>query len=311
MGSDNFTITLVTVAVMLAYAIPGYLLVKTKAVKSDSIPAFAKVLMYVCQPALAIYSFNQVDYTPELFRDMGIFFGISMGLLLVCMGILYLFLRNKKQDIRYRIAIIGGCFGNCAFLGVPLLEALLPNYPNAVVFSTVFFIAMSILCWTVGSAIITQNLKYVSIKKILLNPAVLALIVALPLFFTNTKLPDSLDTMTTLLGKMSTPLCMIIMGMRLATSKLKPIFGEPLQYFTVVIKQLLFPLFGLLVVWFLPIAVEIKQTLFIMCCCPTASIVQSLSEMLGEGQEPAANLVLLSSMTCVLTIPLVLLIPIV
>ncbi len=196
----NFIVTLSTVAIMLAYAIPGYLLVKTKAVKEDSIPAFAKVLMYVCQPALAIYSFNQVDYSVSLVKEIGIFFGISMAILLCFMGLLYLLLHKKAADVRYRIAIIGGCFGNCAFLGVPLLEALLPEYPNAVVFSTVFFIAMSILCWTIGSALITQNLKYMSIKKIILNPAELALVVALPLFFTSTKLPDELDTMVTLLG---------------------------------------------------------------------------------------------------------------
>lgn len=305
----NFIVTLTTVAVMLAYAIPGFLLVRTKAVKSDAIPAFAKVLMYVSQPALAIYSFNKVDCTPSLLKEIGIFFGISMAILLCFMGISYLIFHKKSADVRYRIAIIGGCFGNCAFLGVPLLEALLPNYPNAVVFSTVFFIAMSILCWTIGSALITQNLKYMSVKKIIFNPAVLALVVALPLFFTNTKLPDSLDTMVTLLGKMSTPLCMLIMGMRLATCKIKSVFGDKLLYLTAFIKQLLFPLFGLLVVWFIPIAVEIKQTLFIMCCCPTASIVQSLSEMLGEGQEASANLVLLSSLSCIATIPLVLLIP--
>ena len=57
---DNFLITLTTVALMLAYAAPGFLVVKTKLIKEESISAFAFVLMYICQPCLVIYSFNQV-----------------------------------------------------------------------------------------------------------------------------------------------------------------------------------------------------------------------------------------------------------
>ena len=47
---NEFLITLATVGIMLAYAVPGYILIKVKAVKADSISAFSKLLMYVCSP---------------------------------------------------------------------------------------------------------------------------------------------------------------------------------------------------------------------------------------------------------------------
>ena len=56
----NFTVTLQCVLIMLAYAVPGYVLVKSKKVPEKSISSFAALLMYVLQPFLTIYSFQQV-----------------------------------------------------------------------------------------------------------------------------------------------------------------------------------------------------------------------------------------------------------
>ena len=71
-----FLTTLILVGIMLLTAMPGYILVKIKAVKPESISAFSKVLMYVCQPALTVYSFNKADFTKQLGINLLIFLGI-------------------------------------------------------------------------------------------------------------------------------------------------------------------------------------------------------------------------------------------
>ena len=55
----NFLITVGTVAVMLAYAVPGFLFIKTKLIPEKHIPSFARLLLYVCQPCLTTYSIQQ------------------------------------------------------------------------------------------------------------------------------------------------------------------------------------------------------------------------------------------------------------
>ncbi len=62
----QFKTTLIMVGIMLAYAVPGYIIIKAKAVKSDHIASFSKLLMYVCQPALTLYSFNKADFSKQL-----------------------------------------------------------------------------------------------------------------------------------------------------------------------------------------------------------------------------------------------------
>lgn len=305
---ELFLITLTTVGIMLAYAIPGFVTVKTGIIKPQAISAFAVILMYVCQPCLTIYSLTRVEYSPDVFVRMMIFLALTFVLQAVVLGVYYVIFRKKQDNVAVRISNVAVAFGNVGFLGVPLLESIFPDNPEVLVYSTAFLIGMNLLGWTFASAIITRDKKYVSLKKAIFNPATVGLIIGLPLFFTGVKMPAQLDSMITLLGKMTTPLCMLIMGMRLAVNSPRSVFCRPMQYVVVVFKQVVFGLIALLLVWFLPLPTYFKETMFILACTPVASVVLNFAEMLGEGQETAANLVLLGTMSSIITIPMMTLI---
>lgn len=298
------TAALSAVLVMLIYAVPGFLMIKSRIVSKDSISAFAKLLMYVCSPALVIYSVSRVEYTSKTALDML----IVLAFLLIMQGgtvfLVYLLLKKKYSDAKYRIYTLATCFANCAFMGVPVLEALLPDYPEAIAFSAMASLSLNVLGWTVGSFIITDDVKHMSPKKIIFNPTTLALVAVLPIFFFKITLPDTVGTVITMLGKMTTPLCMLIMGMRLATSSFKEVFGNLRQYLVVGIKQIAFPLLCLGVLLLLPIDSGMRASVYIMMCCPVASVVLNFAEMLGKGQKEAANLVLLGTLLSTVTIPL-------
>ena len=300
----EFLVTITTVGVMLLYSAPGFLLVKAKKIDPSAISAFATVLMYICQSCLVVYSFQKVQYTPALFLNMLTFFALAVFLQAALLGTYYMLFRKKYSDVRRRIATIACTFGNCAFMGVPLLEHLLPDYPNAVVFSAVYSISMNLLGWTIASAIIANDPGYIKPKNFFLNPSMIALYIALPLFFTHTYIGGNVfGDAVFLLGKMTTPLCMLIMGMRLACVPLRKIVTSRLNYFVLVMKQIAMPVFGLFLLFFLPLETDMKMTFYIICCCPVASVVLNYSELIGEGQDTAANLVLFGTFSSILTIP--------
>ena len=307
----EFKTTLIMVGIMLAYAVPGFILIKVKAVKPDHISSFSKLLMFVCQPALTLYSFNKADFTKELGVNLLIFLGIITLVQLIFIGVFYLIFRKKMGDVRYRITTIATTLSNCSFLGVPLLEAIFPNSPNVAVYSMMYFLSMSLLGWTLVSAIITRDKKYISIKKILINPATLSIAISLPFFFTRFKIGaengqflEQIGKMIDVLGKMTTPLCMLVMGMRLATIKVKSLFNNWMQYFALAINQIVFPLCVLGLLTLLRVDEELKWCMFVMCSCPIAAVVQNYAEILGEGQDIAANLVLLGTISSIVTLPL-------
>lgn len=304
----QFGTVALNVAVMLAYAVPGFIFIKTKFLNQDSIKALAKVLLYFCQPCLSLYSFQKATYTKELFVNMLIFLALSFALQLSFILILSIIFRKKKDEARFRIATIAPVLGNVGFFGIPLIEALLPDNPEAIAYAATFIIALNVTAWTVGAYIITGDKSYIRPKKILLNPPVLTLFVSLPLFFTKTVLPPILLNFVTVPAKFTTPLCMIILGMRFASADMKKLFTEPTVYISTVIKLVIFPLAAFLVTHWLPIDNVMKVTIYILCCCPSASVILSLSEIRDTGgQIYAANTILMTAIFCIITIPLLLL----
>lgn len=304
----SFSITLVYVAIMLAYAVPGFFLIKFKAIEPDKIAAFSKLLLFVAQPCQVIAAFQKLEYSSEVMINMGIAFLVSFTLQCLLLFSMWLLLKKKLDDIGNRVFVCASFMTNCTFMGVPLLESLMPGYPEGPVYAMMFSMSMNILAWTVCAYIITKNKSYISIKKIIINPAVLPLFVAVPLFMANIILPAQVGEMVDLLGKMTTPLCMIILGMRLATVKLKDTFFVAGHYGMVLINQIIMPLLSYGLCTVVGLDSDMRKALVIICCCPIAAIVLNLTEILQKGQKTAGSLVLVGTLLSVITIPLVTLI---
>ena len=302
----SFSVTLITVATMLLYAVPGYLLVKGRLLPKESISAFATLLLYACAPFQTIYAIQQLDFSMYMLKYLILTLVLGLVLMGGTLGIVYFVLRKRQQDVRYRICTVAAAMGNCGFMGIPLLEALLPDYPQAVGFASMFFMAMNILMWTLVSFIITRDRRYISLKKVFVNPSVIAMGVALVLFFGRIRLTGQISELVVTLNKMSTVVCMLILGMRLALVPIKPMFTSGIQYVAIALKLFVFPLAALAICSLLPVEREFAMGIYIICCAPTGNMVLSFAELLGEGQDTAANVVLLSTLLSMLTIPLML-----
>lgn len=310
---DTFLVALCAVGVLLISAVPGYILVKRKMLSEECIPGFSKILLFVCQPCLAVYSFSTLEFSLENLKNIGIFALLIVAVHAIMLGGAYLILKRKSAEPVYRIMTIATTFGNCAFFGIPVIEAMMPaEAPTLIVYTTVYAVVMNVLGWTVGSAIISHNTKYISVKKIFLNPAMIGFAVALLLYVLRFRFDGAfgaqLGSMITATARMATPLSMVVMGMRLATMKLSEMFTDWRIYLTLAVKQLIMPLVGFALVFFLKdLDLNLRRTFYITCACPVASIVMNFSEIVGEGQDSAAKLVLIGTILSIGTLPLMML----
>lgn len=303
----SFTITLTLVATMLAYAVPAFLLIKAKLARETAIPGIAAILLYICTPSIIINSFQQADFNKDTVFDLLCFAMLAIVLLGIVMGGAYLALRRRFDDARTRVATVASAMGNYGFFGIPLLNGLMPDAPNAVIFVAIMSIFLNFSAFTFGSMIISGDKKYISLRKIFLNPSVLSAAVAIPLFLLNVKLPTQVSSILQLFVTISTPLCMFVLGMRLATVKLSDLFSNPYSYLSVFLKQIVSPLLAILITSLVPFNPVMEKTLIILCACPTASIILNISEVIDSGQKHAVNVVLLGTILCILTIPFTLL----
>lgn len=305
----SFQIAFSNVLITLLFIVPGFIICKLKKATAEHLSTMSAVLIYVCSPCMIVNSFLQLQFSWSGFGKMALFFGVTLVLQIAFMLILYLVFRKKYADSKYRILTIGSVLGNVGFFGLPVVKAILPDFPEVTCYSSVYVLSMNMLVFTMGVFCLTNDKKYVSIRSAILNPATFSVLVALPLYFFGVRqyMPDLLADSIELLGNMTTPLCMIILGIRLATVSFKKLFTRPIIYIICALKMLIFPLFCYLAVYFLPLDFAFKASVLILSSVPCASVILNLAEMHRAETELAANCVLITTLLCFITIPVLVL----
>lgn len=296
---------------LVALSVPGFVLTKTKLLKAEATKPFTNFLLYVCQPFLVIQSFINANYSKELLANMGfvLLFGFLFlfGFTLLCM----LCFKWMKDDVVRRASIGASVFSNCAFMGIPFLQALFPGNPVPILYCTVFTIMFNLLGWTLLVFVITGEKKHVNIKRAILNPPTLALVVALPLFFINVSVPSQVMKPIDFLANMTSPVSMTVLGIRLAGIKFRELFADARLYAVVAAKLVIVPLIslGILLLFslFLPIDEMTRTTVYIMMAMPTATTVVLFSERYDIDSAYATKATLITSILSFITVPVLLL----
>lgn len=299
----------INVLTMLMYMACGFILVKSKKADPSHAKSLSAFLLYICSPCMIINAFSEMEYSLGSFLEIIKFFFTAIAVMLLFFIILYVVLRKRYEDPKYRIFSIGSVLGNVGFFGLPLVKALFPGYPLAVCYCMAYVVAMNLIVFTVGVFMITQNKKFISLKTVFFNPTTVALVIALPIYFFGITLPSPLAGAVSLLGSVTTAICMLVLGMRLASMSLKKVFSQPFTYITALSKLVVFPIFAFLCVCFLPFFDDIfKTTLFVLSAAPSAAFILTLAELHNKEQELSANIVLVASVMSIITLPLLLLI---
>lgn len=301
-----FTIALTNVLVTLCYILPGFELCKWGKVSEKHLSTISTILVYLCSPCMIISALLQLPLTAKFAADMGLFFVITLALQLLFMLIIYLIFRKKYDNPQYRVLTVASVMGNVSFFGMPIIKALFPNDPELMAFSCVASLALNILVFTAGVFCVTGDKRNVNIFKGIFNPNTIGFAIGIALSAVNAGsfLPEALANAVRLLGDMSTPVCMIILGIRLASVSFSKLFTRPIVYAAVIMKLIVFPLFCYAAVYFLPLTQTFKASMLILSAAPCASMVLNVAEIYHGETELSANCVLLATLSCFITIPL-------
>lgn len=322
----DFLTSLISVASLVALAIPAFILRKLNKFPENAVDTLVKVLILVSQPFIIISSFLQKEYDPNLIINMGITLAISFAyhvILFIVARIIFLRKRSEEEQEQMKaktdkVCVICSFMGNCGFMGIPVMKALFPGSPEMLMYTAVINISFNMTAWSLGIYTMSGNKKDMGIKKMLLNGPTLALIIGLPLFFFQANIIEvapavmpPIKTVINYLAEMTLPLSMLILGIRLAEMPLKKIFDTPKVYATCAVKLILSPLlcFGicLLLRMLFPIDSAVITTVFIVMAMPSAAITISFAEMYNGDNYMAVKCMLLSTILSVVTIPLLML----
>ena len=298
----SYSALLSKMLVLLIFICIGVLCSKLHIIDEHSSGALNKLVLYICGPMMILHAALNVQ-TDLSMRDvlMLLFYGVLFQLFLLLVGLLLSRLICGKKPINGVFAL-ETAFGNIVFMGIPVVSALYGE--GAVFLLTVCAIPFNFFVFTVGILLILRGEKArIPWKRVLYNPSLIAVFIALALFFLRPKLPGAVTETMNYLGQMVVPLSMILIGAALGRMSLKTIFGSGLSYVACAIKLLLMP-----ALLFFAFRVLIKDPLIlgiftVMAAMPCPSISPILCAEYGGDSGFASRCVFLSTLLSLATVP--------
>jgi len=283
----------------------GFVCAKIKVTSPEMTKHFSSFIINITLPALLFTSFQR-PFSNELLREAGLVFGLSVLVygLSILIALIYPKILGMKGPERgvHRYAIV---ISNSGFIGYPMVEAFLG--PAFLFHAVIFNIPYSFLAFSVCAWFISKEGEY-SLKlswKTFLNPNVIATFLGLLCFLFSIRLPGFLYSCFKMTGDMTSPLSMIVIGTTLAQANVRQVFGRWQVYVTVLMRLLVLPAIMGVIFYLLGIRGPIFVMGILITAMPAGSATSILASLYRTTQEEAGSLVFLSTMLCMVTVPLV------
>ena len=221
---NNFYTVFVQVLILFIFMGFGFVGEKKKLISTEGSKVISDIILYFVTPCLIINSLNikfDSDKLSGLLICLVAFFVIQIAsVLLVCLLL-------KKDHISTRVLRFAVVFSNVGYMGLPLQKAVLGD--EGVFYGSVCVAAFNVFVWTYGIICMSGDKKQMSVKKLILNPGIIAVTIGLILFFFSIKLPTPVSSAISGMAVLNTPLAMMVIGFNLARSNLLAALRDKLR----------------------------------------------------------------------------------
>ena len=281
---------------MAIFCVIGYILHRRNMISKEGCRAFSTLLLYVILPCVIISSFFRESNTETTWKLL-ISFGVSALLVVVSIAISKLLYRKNPVDE------FSSSFSNAGFMGMPLVSAAYGS--DAVFYIAGFTALLNILQWTYGQRLLSKD-KKLSLKKVILNPLVIALGLGLLVYFLQLRLPIQIQSCITAISACNSPIAMIILGYYLSETPFKDIFIFKQGYWVTFGRLIFIPVLSMMLLYLVPgLDVSIKQIMLIAVCAPVGINVAIYAQRLEKDYIRAVILICQSTILCIITMPII------
>lgn len=284
----------------------GFAVVKAGLLKKEDSKVLSMITLYLIMPCMIIDAF-QVDFTSEKLQGLlltTIGAAIVNGLYILMAGALSKPLRLTNVE---RTSVI---YANAGNLIVPIISSLFGR--EYVLYTSGFMIVQTILLFT-HCRMALGGRESVNWKGIVTNVNVIAIAFGLVLFISGMRFPAMLSDAISSVGDCVGPISMIVTGMLLggfSWNKLGQYKKLPL---VLAMRLIAFPAVILVIYKFSPLktlapdGASLLLVSFLAAAAPTASSVTQLSQVYGGDSEYAGLINMISTLLCIITMPLMVL----
>ena len=329
----NIIDLVINVLILFIMMVPGVIMKKCNLCSDGFGKGISNLVLYIAQPCLIVYAYLSCDASfSDIWLGCLMTFVLSFVAHLIFTAIALPVFR-KAPDGACRMLRFATIFSNAAFMGIPLIQAIIPD-PTAAIYASIYNITFNLFLWTLGVKLCTDGIEHmnndedcdcheqltvhkeVSIKKLVFHPVTLASVIGLVLLILGINnatiasvhlgvVSDSLLMLKNLVA----PLSMVVIGLRLAELDLHGFFKDVYMYVFLVLRHLALPIATVgvmeLLSLFLPISDTVELVIAIMASAPAATSATMFAEKYDCDAPYVSRLVTVSTILCIATMPLV------
>ena len=287
--------------ILLALMVCGYLAVKRNWLTAEGWRSLNQVTVKLLYPFLMLSIVSSYDYTDgsDLVRQ-NLLLVVLYYVVMVLTGYLFVWIRKPPKSQK-NLEILMVIFSNIGFVGIPLVRAL---YGDGFAFYVLFYImGFNLLCFTYGVYLASDGGQFD--WKSFFNAGTIGTIAAILIYLFRIPIAAPIQSFFDYLGGMIIPTSMILIGGSVAQQDLKEVLTSRKNYLVSAGRLFLAPLLGAVAVRFLPFDPRLKGVFVLLCAMPIGATAGTLAEVYcGRGKE-CNSTIALSTIACVVTIPLV------
>lgn len=285
------------IAIMALLMAVGVILSKAKMLREESTKDLGAILLRLIIPCVIVKSYI-TEYTQERLYQLGASMLLALTGFTVAMLISWVVFGKRK-----RIENFAASFCNAGFIGIPLAQAVIGE--EGVFFMAASIALLNLFQWTYGVYIMTDRKDAISIKAILKNPVVIAILLGIALFLTQLPVPEIVTNALGLIAGMNTPIAMLLLGTYMARLPVKQFFFDKRAYLCVLFRLVIIPLVVALVYMWLPVQdTQVKMAAFLAAVTPVGANICVFAQQNHCDYELSVITVCLSTVLSAVTIPL-------
>ena len=306
-GRDsNLILIFAKILTVFSISLIGYITNKIKWLPIESSKYLSQLLINISSPCLIIFSLSQQELNKETVSSVVQTAALMLVALITATVLAYFFVKVLKMPAEdrgvYQSALT---LTNSGFMGFPLALAVfgekglfLMIIANAVF--TLYTYSVGVLVLISGKE---ERLTAGTVLRSIVSIPVVSSVIGLVIFAFGIPLPSLLSDFLQMVGNITIPLSMIIIGIQLAESKVREVLNNRHIYETIILKLAVFPAALFVLFIFLPVSPFVLCIVVFAMSMPTAAVTPVLSEIHGVNAKLAAQAVFITTMLSMLTIP--------
>ena len=277
----------------------GFIARKSRMMGGEGVSALNKLVLFFAQPALILSSMQQSS-SPELIRDLAWVFVLACAAMALSGFVALLFFRREaapRRSVLTSMAMVS----NCGFMGFPVITAALGE--EALIYAVIYVAAFQLICWTLG-AYVFGGRSAMRPGELFRNPSLLAVLGGLVLFLTGWRLPGFVNDGLSMMGSVTTPVAMFVIGSNLVG--LTPAHLSDRPMLTACGLRLVAAPLMVLLLRLTSLSGLVVNSLFLCTAMPCAALTAMMAELYQADSVLASRGVAVSTALSMVTVPLLL-----